>query len=178
MKKFLIIIILLAIIFVWWWWYLGGFSKLTVEEKEMGPYTVVYVDNVGDYKKVGPVMDNLYQWLKKAGITQTAGIWIYLDNPASVPVDQLRSQVWSVINPEDEIKITDLWLSYKTQTIEKKLRLVVAFPYKNMLSYFMGPIKVYPVLNKYISEKWYATWSAAIELYDQTNKMIYFMMDK
>ena len=144
----------------------------------MGPYTIVYVNHTGDYKKVGPVMDELYQNLKMAGITQTAGIWIYYDDPATTPTEQLKSEVGSVINPEDISKLKDVGLTYQTKNIEKGTKIVVSFPYKNKLSYFMGPIKVYPLLNTYITEKGYATWNAAIELYDEANKVIYFMIGK
>jgi len=42
----------------------------------------------------------------------------------------------------------------------------------------VGPMKVYPVLNKHMTEKGYTVTTSAIELYDVANKMIYFMMDK
>ncbi len=144
----------------------------------MWPYTMVYVEHIGDYKKVGPVMDEIYQTLKKADITQQAGMGIYYDNPATTPVDQLKSEVGSIIAPEDVSKVEDLWTSYKVKTIDKNDRIVIAFPYRNKLSYMIGPMKVYPVLEKYITEKGYTTWNAAIELYDVANKMIYFMLDK
>lgn len=178
MKKFLVIIIILVIIALWWRWYLGWFTTLQVEEREMWPYTMVYVEHVGDYKKVGPIMDQIYQTLTKADINQQAGIGVYYDNPATTPVDQLKSEVGSIINPEDMGKIADLWVEYKTKTIEKANKVVVSFPYKNKLSYMIGPMKVYPVLEKYIAEKGYVTWNAAIELYDVANKMIYFMLGK
>lgn len=178
MKKLLTFIVILVVLILWLWWYLGGFSNLQVEEKEMGPYTMVYVDYVWAYEKVWPVMDEIYQTLTKAGITQTAGIWIYYDDPAITPKDELKSEVWSVINSEDISKVEDLWTSYQIKTIEKSEKVVVAFPYKNMLSYMVGPMKVYPIVNDYMIEKGYNAEIPRIELYYQENKIIYFIAEK
>jgi len=144
----------------------------------MWPYTIVYSDYIWDYKNVWPVMDGIYSILKKAGIQQIAWIWIYHDNPEKVPVDQLRSQIGSVIDAEDISKIADLWLSYQTQIVAKSQNLVVSFPYKNKISYMIWAMKVYPFLNSYISSKWYTIEDPMIEIYDTTNKTIYYMVKK
>lgn len=47
--RLLAIIIVLALINRW---YLGGFTKLEVKEQNMGPYTIAYVNFVGEYSKV------------------------------------------------------------------------------------------------------------------------------
>ena len=33
-------------------WYLGGFQKLDVKEQITGPYTIAYVNFVGEYGKI------------------------------------------------------------------------------------------------------------------------------
>lgn len=142
----------------------------------MGPYTIAYIDHAWDYQKVWSAMDEVYNMLKKANINQTAGIWIYFDDPSKVAVDQLRSQLWSVIAPEDVSKIKDLWLSYQTQTISQAKNIVVAFPYKNKFSYAIWVMKAYPVINDYIKSKRYDIRNPMIELYDMTNKTIYYMV--
>jgi hypothetical protein len=53
--------------------------------------------------------------------------------------------------------------------------VVVEFRAKSMFSYMIGPIKAYPVLNKYLKEKNY-TVTTSLEIYDMPNKMIYYVM--
>ncbi len=169
----IIILLILAL-----WAYLGWFSKLNVEEKEMWPYTVVYAEHIGDYKKVWPIMEDIYQSLKDLDVEQSFWIWLYYDDPATTPKEELKSKVWSVINPDDLQKFFDSWLEYDVMKIEKWEKIVVQFPYKNMLSYILWPIKVYPFLRNYIIEKWYDINMVAIELYDMENKLIYFVVEK
>jgi len=50
----------------------------------MGPYTIAYVNFVGEYGKVGPSMTKVYEILSGVGITSFTGIGIYYDDPAVV----------------------------------------------------------------------------------------------
>jgi hypothetical protein len=66
-------------------------------------------------------------------------------------------------------------LSFKT--IEKQKYLVAEFPIKNMLSYMLGPIKIYPAFSRYLKDKNIGVPTKGLELYDMTNKTIVFMME-
>ncbi len=57
---------LVGIIIVWAFinrWYLGGFQKLEVQEQTIGPYTIAYVNFVGEYSQIGPSIDKVYMAL-------------------------------------------------------------------------------------------------------------------
>jgi hypothetical protein len=41
----------------------------------------------------------------------------------------------------------------------------------------VGPMKVYPVMNKYLIEKWYKTEIPRLELYDLATKKLYYIVD-
>jgi hypothetical protein len=43
------------------------------------------------------------------------------------------------------------------------------------LSYMIGPMKVYPVITKYMLSKWYSNRVPMIELYDMAAKKIYYI---
>jgi len=67
-----------------------------------------------------------------------------------------------------EIKIT---------TLPAGNKIVVEFPLKNTISYIIGPMKVYPLIAKYIKEKGYANQVSMIELYDMVAKKIYYIAE-
>jgi len=63
----------------------------------------------------------------------------------------LKSDVGAVIMPQDSSKVTSKDIQIKTLAAEDKI--VVEFPLKNDFSYMIGPMKVYPVIAKYIKDK-------------------------
>jgi hypothetical protein len=44
-------------------YYTGYFTTIVIEEKDMGPYHLVYEVYTGDYSTVGPTMDKIYNGL-------------------------------------------------------------------------------------------------------------------
>ncbi len=178
MKYFLYILLALVIIVLVLAWYLGMFSKYEVTEREVGPNTVAYAEFVGPYAKTGPVMNQVRDDLVAEDIKPTSGFGLYFDNPKTTPKEELRSEVGSIIAPEDIAKLTQSGEKYKVKTIEKKNSLVLEFPYKNMLSFMIGPMKAYSVMEKYMAEKgieWTEDMST-MEIYDIKNKMITYIV--
>ena len=153
--------------------YLGVFSTPKSSERITGPYTFVYEDVAGDYKKTGPVFDKLYKLLKDDGIETTQAIGIYFDDPGKVPVEKLRSQCGIIVEKKDVVKIKK---KYKVKNIRKHNSIVVEFSVKNMLSYMIAPMKCYSVLMKHAKEKGYKT-AMPFEFYDMPGKKILFIME-
>ena len=156
-------------------WYLGGFTKLEVKEQHMGPYTMAYINFTGEYGKVWPSMTKVSEILSGVGIVSETGIGIYYDDPASVSWAELRSDIGAVITPQDSSKLINN-KEIKIKTIPAKTEIVVEFPLKNTISYMIWPMKVYPVITKYMEAKWYKKTSM-LELYDMADKKIYYMTD-
>jgi len=157
-------------------WYLGGFKKLNVEEKMVGPYTMAYTAYVGDYSKVGPSMDKVYEVLSWAGIFSATGVGIYYDDPAVVSGEDLRSDVGAIVVWSDITKVPQS-AEIKIKNIGGKQSMVVEFPIKNSVSYMAGVIKVYPILKKYMQEKGYSNEVPVMELYDMVAKKIYYVVE-
>ena len=157
-------------------WYLGGFSKVEVVEQNMGPYTMVYVEFIGNYSLVGPSMDKVYEILSWAGIGSFTGVGIYYDDPIAVAPENLKSDVGAVIDPQ-EVKNISQDQEIKTRNISAKQSIVIKFPLKNSVSYMAGVIKVYPALKKYMKAKGYKMEVPVMELYDMTAKKIYYVVE-
>ena len=166
-------VLLLLIITVGW---LGLFSTVNVSERVEGGYTVVGNEFIGDYMNVGKQMKDIDSRLKAAGLNSTKGFGIYYDNPKVTPKNKCRSFIGDIIELKDMNRIEDFKKAgFKVDTIAKKMSVLVEFPVKNQFSYFIGPIKAYPAINKYMKAKNYKpilTW----ELYDTPNKKIYYIM--
>ncbi len=149
---------------------------IEVQEKNMWPYTMVYTTFVGDYSKVWPSMDKVYEILSGAGVMSATGVGIYYDDPAIVSWENLRSDVGSIIDPQDTSKLANIQ-DIKITTRSAGTKVVVEFPLRNMISYMIGPMKVYPVISKYMIEKGYKSQVPMVELYDMAAKKIYYMAD-
>ena len=99
-------------------------------------------------------MTKVYEILSGAGILSQTGIGIYYDDPASVSWAELRSDIGAVIMPQDSSKLTNT-KEIKIKTLPAGTKIVVEFPLKNTISYMIWPMKVYPVITKYMEAKWY-----------------------
>lgn len=156
--------------------YLGGFTQLDVQEQNVWPQTIAYVSFVGEYGKVWPSMTKVYEVLSGAGILSATGVGIYYDDPAIVSWSELRSDVGAVIDPQDASKVSNN-SEIRVTTLSAGDKMVVEFPLKSALSYMIGPMKVYPVMAKYMKEKWYNNQVPTIELYDMVAKKIYYIVE-
>lgn len=157
-------------------WYLGGFGKIEVSEKIIGPYTIAYTEFIGNYSLVGPSMDKVYETLSGAGILSATGVGIYYDDPAVVEADLLRSDVGAIVVGADITKVPQSD-EIKIMNIGGQMSIVAEFPIKNSISYMAGVIKVYPVLKKYMIEKGYSNEVPVMELYDMVAKKIYYVVE-
>lgn len=152
LKKLLTIVVIVAVVLVLARWYLGGFSKVAIKEQPMGPYTIAYSEFVGEYSKVGPVMDKVYETLSGAGILSATGVGIYYDDPAVIEPENLRSDVGAIVVRSDITKVPQSD-EIKIKNIAGKQSIVAEFSIKNSTSYMVGVIKAYPTLKKYMIEK-------------------------
>lgn len=176
-KVILWIVAILLVCVVGWLYYMGYFATLKVTEKAVGPYTLVYEDYTGPYQNTGPVVQVVFDRLTKDGIKTTDGFGIYLDNPSKVPASQLRSQVGCVIADKDLKAFKKVAKNYKVMKLEKKMSLTTEFPIKNNLSYMIGPMKAYPALMNYMTEKKITNEQigTCLEYYDMAGMKITFV---
>jgi len=177
MKKVFIALLLVIVMIVLFLFYMGAFSKVSISEQIKGPYTFAYVEHIGPYHEVGEVMMELDNKMRKLGFNSTDGLGIYYDDPKKTPKDKLRSEVGSIITVDDMNKINNNRDKLNFKTIEKQRYLVTNFPIKNMMSYMLGPMKIYPAFGKYLKDNNIGVPAKGLELYDMNNKTIVFMME-
>ncbi len=171
-----IIVLSVIVLVILWLMYMGMFSKLIVQEKEMGPYTMAFEKFIGPYSQTKVAFDNVYNKLKDKGFKTSKGIGIYYDDPTKVPAKELRSDCGSIIEENDLLRLIELQGVVEIKTISAGNCLVTVMPIKNSLSYMFGPMKAYGAMIKYAKEKNIELGlEASYEIYDMPNKMIYYV---
>lgn len=176
LKWLLITVLVLALALVAFLWYMGVFSTPKVTEMQMGPYTLVYEEYTGPYSSVGPIMDRVYKGVKAEGIETTKGFGIYLNNPNNTDPSKLQSHLGCIIETKDLNQVYKLRKKFKVAIFRKANCLVAEFPIRNNLSYMVGPLKVYPEMNKALAAKNYKMGNC-MELYDMPAKKIFFIFE-
>ena len=174
LKTIVAVVVVLIVAVVLFMGYMGLLVTPKVFEQITGPYTYAYEEFIGDYKKTGPAFERVNKALIDQNITSPEGIGVYFDDPAKVPSDKLRSYCGAIINESDAVKLTTNE-NLKIGKIEEQKSVIVELPIKNSLSYMLGPIKAYPALGKYISQKGYKV-KISFELYDMQGKKIRYVM--
>lgn len=170
-KNTLALLVLVVAIIVAAAWYMGCIGTYEVDVRAMGPYNFVYEEYTGDYAQSGEVFTRVYENLLEDGIGTTVGMGLYYDNPDEVSESELYSELGSIIDETQALILPD---SYNFKVIEATEYAVVKFPYRNMMSYMVGPMVVYPVLNDYFGGD-ESSADYAIELY--TEDAIYYMIE-
>jgi hypothetical protein len=170
-----IIAVVICIVVVSLLGYLGFFNKVSVFEKDSEKIVLIYEPFTGPYEKTKEAFLKVESYLKKEGLSSKKAAGIYYDNPAQVPSEKLRSECGFIINEKDYARLDALKGKYNIRTIEKGSFLYAEFPYKNVLSFMIGPMKVYPAFSNKIKENNnIPTYS--IEIYDETSGVIQYFM--
>jgi effector-binding domain-containing protein len=155
--------------------YYGLFSGISIAEKEMGGFWLLYEKHIGDYKEVGQVMDKMYaRLLGEDAIEATRGFGLYYDDPKKVKKENLRSVVGCILDKQDENRIDYLKKNYKIKYYPASKSVVAEFPFKGTLSIFLGIFKVYPRLAEYITQHNYPP-GPIMEIYDTPNETIFYV---
>lgn len=159
MKYVLIFVIMVMISFgSYVAYYLGAYKTVTVSEATMGPYTLVYLDHVGPYHKIAPVIAQVESWMKEHKYDCSLSFGQYLDNPREEEEARLKSRGGCLVKDVPK----DLPADYKVLTLPAQKYVTASFDG----SPGIGPIKVYPKVNKYIIEKGLNQDGPVMEIYD------------
>ena len=149
------------------YWY-GYFSTVSVREKPVGPYTMVYKVYIGSPTDVSPVLDEIHQTLI-AGfhITKPVSFGLYYDDPKVTPQEQCRILVGCILTDEQEGDLHAISEKYTLATLPRGMAVVADFPYKNKLSLLFGMLKGYSALSDYVAE-YQIPKKPVLELYEST----------
>lgn len=135
--------------------YLGALYPIRVETGVKGPFRVVFQPLRGNYRQVGDVAEALAPRLAAAGIPadRQTFIGIYYDDPRKVEEAQLRSEAGFIVPETVGDLPAELAGEYHIKTIPATEYAFAYFPYRNMLSIFMGIFRVYPKLTVAVRER-------------------------
>ncbi|WCL49126.1 hypothetical protein [Leptospira sp. GIMC2001] len=168
------IFILLGTIF---YAYLGGFQTVTASKGIFESKEIIFYLHRGAYENLSESWDLFQKDWEKAGLKECASLGIYLDPPGTED-EKLRSILGCEIGMLSEEKKSELKKHFKTFVIPKMEVLQSEFPFKNVLSFFVGPTKVYPKFAEIIKNESLET-SVSIEVYGNSTSQIetiYFYM--
>lgn len=122
--------------------HMGAFSSVVIEEREQGPYTVVYREMGGtDMSKVGEITIALNSLLEKRGIVRRKPFDIFFPDG--------RGEIGFAIEGLSIEQTAALSDQAKVRDIPAQLCMVTRFPWRNTLSFVVGYLKVDPALTNY-----------------------------
>eukprot|EP00823_Brevimastigomonas_motovehiculus_P004826 TRINITY_DN329_c1_g2_i1.p1 TRINITY_DN329_c1_g2~~TRINITY_DN329_c1_g2_i1.p1 ORF type:complete len:224 (+),score=74.05 TRINITY_DN329_c1_g2_i1:52-723(+) len=138
-------------------YYMGYFFKPKAKREEYGPAVMFYKEHRGSYYKVGDTFSSLSKLMETHKFTVKDVMGIYFDEPNTVKESELRAYAGLVFETNVSTTIVDICekAGLKRLNIPKFTCMSARFPYRNVLSYALGPMVVYKALAKqYLDEKW------------------------
>lgn len=154
--------------------YVGAFHSIIVETKELGPFHLVYKEQIGDYRQTGATVSEVVRPFHNLGMQGVKGFGVFYDDPKKVAKENLKSEAGVILTEEQMVKAQATVSQYKTRILPRQSGAAVTFPFRNSLSPLVGLLRVYPVLIEYLV----ATGSKpgySLEIYDFGQTITYFM---
>lgn len=131
--------------------WLGAFSPVQVQEREVGPYSYVYVlEPSADSGQVGPLTEALGRRLETAGFRDRRPAQVYYPQGRGI-----QNQIGFMVDrapPANEVLGADTFF----RPIPVQRYLVARFPYRNALSFMVGGARVDAAFAERRAERRYA----------------------
>jgi hypothetical protein len=166
MKFIKIIFLILAVVLVFglgFFAYLGAFSSVHTSRHEVGPMEGIAKMHKGPYNNIGKTWEAFEKEWNAAGLKECDGFAVYLD-PPSIPPENLRSVLACNISTLPETQKRELRKKFPSFALPKYDSVVATFPFKNVFSFMVGPMRVYPKLQRAL-ERENGKPSVAVEIY-------------
>lgn len=162
-----------TLFFLYLFQYTGAFKSVTVSKDERGPYTVIFKNHIGAYHKIVSQIEEVEKWARENGLKCRLSFGEYYDDPRVVEEGRLTSRGGCLIDPLDDSenavleKIKDkLPEGILSAVIEKSPVVVALFTGAPGI----GPLKVYPAAEDFISEHGLKKKGPVIEIYEVFDK--------
>ncbi len=172
----LLVAIVAALLYLAW---CGLFAGITVEERDEGPFLLVYKKHTGDYKNIGPVLDDVYYTLRdEHDLTTTRGFGLYYDNPQLVEKANLRSLGGCIVDgltPEElHRRYPGVKESFAVGVFPASLSVAAEFPYRGTVSVILGVFRVYPRLHTWM-KKYKRRSVPVMEIYNTPDRKVTYL---
>lgn len=155
--------------------YAGFFRTVKVDEGMSAKYTLVLKQAKGEYSQAGVVLDEVYKFLKDAGVEVELGAAIYLDNPRVTKKEELRWVGGCVLPDSARGKIASIRKKYMVKEWKPVRSAMTTFPFRNRLNLVAGIVRVYPALGAYAAKNKLSS-TAIMEVYDMKGRQIVYVM--
>lgn len=143
------------------WTYLGGFTTLSIEERQVPTLWMAYLDHTGAYYKIEQTFKKVEEVMKSQGASCDGYVAIYFDDPAQVEESKLRSQGGCLFMVGSNVTFNEL----KIRNLPVSPAAYTEIPFKMGFSAAVGAIKAYPALKEYMKAKNFTPGDSAIEIY-------------
>ncbi len=147
---------------------LGGHKHVAIERRDTAAFNVLGKKHLGAYHKIGPVIDEVEKFAKANNIPCEKTYGEYIDDPRTKDEDRLQSIGGCVVGAGDigELVPAETFKKIPAEYILSKIeggpRIVAIF--KGAPS--IGPFKVYPAVEDYMSENKLKMSGPALEIYE------------
>lgn len=137
-----IVVLLMAGLYGW----LGGFAPVKPEKGHRAASDIYYMAYQGPYGSLGKVWAGFAAQIEEAGLPECDALGLYLD-PPETPPEETRSVLACHMDRLTAQERQVAAEKFAVFTLPRMEVLYADFPFRNDLSYIVGPVKVYPVLS-------------------------------
>lgn len=162
-----------VLFFLYLFQYTGAFKSVTVNQDIRGPYTVLFKNHIGPYHKIVSVIEEVEKWARENGLKCRLSFGEYYDDPRVVEEGRLTSRGGCLADPlvSEEANLLNQLKSklpegFQTDVIEKTPAVVALFTGAPGI----GPLKVYPAAEDFITEHKLSKKGPVIEIYEVFDK--------
>jgi len=138
--------------------YVGAFKDVEISVSEEAAKNLIYKTHVGAYHKIVPVIEEVETWAREQKIDCHLSFGEYIDNPDTSEEDRLKSHGGCIVT---EIP-PNLPAGFEGKTIPAQKFVKAVFDG----SPGIGPLKVYPRVQKYADEHKIKLKGTVIESYE------------
>lgn len=157
-KMLLSLLIVLSSLAIYLYIHLGVSNPVTVETGTRGPFVMIYKNHTGAYHEIGPVIAAVENWAKENDLRCDLTFGEYIDDPAAVDQDRLRSRGGCLFEQRPPIPLPEEF------SVEDRPE------HRYVIGHFagspsVGPFKVYPKVREFIDSQRLKQKGAVIETY-------------
>lgn len=149
--------------------YTGAFTSVTVATDQRPEMNVIFKDYKGAYHQIVSTIEEVETWAKKNDLKCRLSYGEYLDNPNQVEEGRLRARAGCIVDPLVPSEITQ-FNKLKTK-LPQGFKADTILPMKAVVAVFsgapgIGPLKVYPKAQDYISKEKLVSLGSVFEIYE------------
>jgi len=148
----------LIALLIYLYFYLGFFLPVTIVIEDRGPLHMIYKAHSGAYHHIGPVIEAVEKWSHEQRLRCTLTFGEYLDDPAAIDQDRLRSRGGCLYNTLPNVQLPE---DFAAEVRPKKSYVVAQFNGSPSI----GPFKVYPKVEEFLQTRRLKQNGPVIETY-------------